>query len=61
MLGLLFSILAADAFLVLYQQQVSIYRALFHEVSEAKSLLEQVMDVCCVVLCCAVLSCVEVS
>ena len=41
-IGLLFSILAGNAYAALYQQQESIYFALFQEVSEAKSLLEQV-------------------
>ena len=40
-IGLLFSILAGNAYSALYQQQESIYFALFQEVSEAKSLLEQ--------------------
>lgn len=39
--GLLFSILCGNSFYFLYQQQESVYYALFNEVSEAKSLLEQ--------------------
>ena len=45
-IGLLFSILAGNAYSALYQQQESIYFALFQEVSEAKSLLEQTTLVC---------------
>ena len=45
-IGLLFSILAGNAYAALYQQQESIYFALFQEVSEAKSLLEQTTLVC---------------
>ncbi|KAJ1633371.1 hypothetical protein T492DRAFT_546902 [Pavlovales sp. CCMP2436] len=45
-IGLLFSILAGNAYSSLYTQQESIYFALFHEVSEAKSLLEQTTLVC---------------
>ena len=45
-IGLLFSILAGNAYSALYQQQESIYFALFLEVSEAKSLLEQTTLVC---------------
>ena len=44
--GLLFSILAGNAYSSLYQQQEAIYFALFQEVSEAKSLLEQATLVC---------------
>ena len=40
-IGLLFSILAGNAYQALYAQQEQIYFALFQEVSEAKSLLEQ--------------------
>ncbi len=45
-IGLLFSILAGNAYSALYQQQESIYFALFQEVSEAKSLLEQTTLIC---------------
>lgn len=45
-IGLLFSILAGNAYAALYQQQETIYFALFQEVSEAKSLLEQTTLVC---------------
>ena len=45
-IGLLFSILAGNAYSALYQQQEAIYFALFQEVSEAKSLLEQTTLVC---------------
>mmetsp|Transcript_48745 Transcript_48745/g.90358 ORF Transcript_48745/g.90358 Transcript_48745/m.90358 type:complete len:431 (+) Transcript_48745:68-1360(+) len=45
-IGLLFSILAGSAYSALYSQQESIYFALFQEVSEAKSLLEQTTLVC---------------
>eukprot|EP00466_Bigelowiella_natans_P003807 jgi/Bigna1/71005/fgenesh1_pg.14_\ len=44
--GLLFSILTGNAFYFLYQQQEALFYALFAEVSEAKSLLEQVTFVC---------------
>ena len=44
--GLLFSILAGNSFYFLYQQTESIYYALYAEVSEAKSLLEQTTLVC---------------
>ena len=44
--GLLFTILAGNAFTFLYQQNEAIYYALFAEVSEAKSLLEQITLVC---------------
>ena len=46
MLSLLFSILAGNAYQSLYSQQESIYFALYREVSEAKSLLEQMALVC---------------
>jgi hypothetical protein len=45
-IGLLFSILAGNAYSSLYTQQETIYFALFNEVSEAKSLLEQMTLVC---------------
>mmetsp|Transcript_3556 Transcript_3556/g.11414 ORF Transcript_3556/g.11414 Transcript_3556/m.11414 type:complete len:508 (+) Transcript_3556:1-1524(+) len=45
-IGLLFSILAGNAYSALYEQQEAIYFALFQEVSEAKSLLEQTTLVC---------------
>ena len=45
-IGLLFSILAGNAYSALYAQQEAIYVALFQEVSEAKSLLEQTTLVC---------------
>jgi hypothetical protein len=45
-LSLLFSILAGNAYQSLYNQQESIYFALYAEVSEAKSLLEQMALVC---------------
>eukprot|EP00586_Coscinodiscus_wailesii_P022939 CAMPEP_0172501154 /NCGR_PEP_ID=MMETSP1066-20121228/146710_1 /TAXON_ID=671091 /ORGANISM="Coscinodiscus wailesii, Strain CCMP2513" /LENGTH=418 /DNA_ID=CAMNT_0013275781 /DNA_START=31 /DNA_END=1287 /DNA_ORIENTATION=+ len=44
--GLLFSILVGQTYYFMYQQQESIYYALFDEVTEAKSLLEQVALVC---------------
>jgi hypothetical protein len=44
--GLLFSILVGQTFYFMYQQQEMIYYALFNEVTEAKSLLEQVALVC---------------
>jgi hypothetical protein len=44
--GLLFSILAGQTYYFMYQQQESVYYALFNEVTEAKSLLEQVALVC---------------
>lgn len=40
--GLMFSILAGQTYYFMYQQQEAIYLALFHEVTTAKSLLEQV-------------------
>mmetsp|Transcript_142648 Transcript_142648/g.273970 ORF Transcript_142648/g.273970 Transcript_142648/m.273970 type:complete len:438 (+) Transcript_142648:82-1395(+) len=45
-MGLLFSILAGNAYAALYEQQEEIYLALYEEVSEAKSLLEQTTLVC---------------
>jgi len=44
--GLLFSILVGQTYYFMYQQQEAIYYALFNEVTEAKSLLEQVALVC---------------
>lgn len=44
--GLLFSILVGQSYSFMYQQQECIYYALFEEVTEAKSLLEQVALVC---------------
>lgn len=44
--GLLFSILIGQTFAFLYTQQEAIFYALFNEVTEAKSLLEQVALVC---------------
>ena len=44
--GLLFSILVGQTYYFMYQQQESVYYALFQEVTEAKSLLEQVALVC---------------
>jgi hypothetical protein len=44
--GLLFSILVGQTYYFMYQQQENIYYALFDEVTEAKSLLEQVALVC---------------
>ena len=44
--GLLFSILAGQTYYFMYQQQEMVYYALFNEVTEAKSLLEQVALVC---------------
>jgi uncharacterized membrane protein len=44
--SLLFSILAGQTYYFMYQQQESVYLALFNEVTEAKSLLEQVALVC---------------
>jgi len=44
--GLLFSILVGQTYYFMYQQQEMIYYALFNEVTEAKSLLEQVALVC---------------
>ncbi|KAJ8610685.1 hypothetical protein CTAYLR_005668 [Chrysophaeum taylorii] len=45
-LSLLFSILAGNAYSSLYSQQEDIYLALYREVSDAKSLLEQLGLVC---------------
>ncbi|KAJ1462178.1 hypothetical protein M885DRAFT_611061 [Pelagophyceae sp. CCMP2097] len=45
-LSLLFSILAGNAYQSLYSQQEEIYFALYAEVSEAKSLLEQLALIC---------------
>lgn len=39
--GLMFAIMVGNTFYFMYQQQESVYTALFDEVSEAKSLLEQ--------------------
>jgi len=44
--GLLFSILVGQTYYFMYQQQENLYYALFNEVTEAKSLLEQVALVC---------------
>ena len=44
--GLLFSILAGQTYYFMYQQQEAVYLALFDEVTEAKSLVEQVALVC---------------
>lgn len=44
--GLLFSILVGQTYYFMYQQQETVYYALFNEVSEAKSLLEVVALVC---------------
>jgi len=44
--GLLFSILAGNTYYFLYQQTENMYYALYSEVSEAKSLLEQTTLVC---------------
>ena len=44
--GFLFSLLIGQTYYFMYQQQESIYNALFSEVSEAKSLLEQSSLVC---------------
>ena len=44
--GLLFSILVGQTYYFMYQQQEAVYYALFNEVTEAKSLLEQVALVC---------------
>jgi len=44
--GLLFSILVGQTYAFLYTQQESVFYALFNEVTEAKSLLEQVALVC---------------
>jgi hypothetical protein len=44
--GLLFSILVGQTYYFMYQQQEMVYYALFNEVTEAKSLLEQAALVC---------------
>lgn len=44
--GLLFSILVGQTYYFMYQQQEAVYYALFNEVTEAKSLVEQVALVC---------------
>ena len=44
--GLLFSILVGQTYYFMYQQQEMVYYSLFNEVTEAKSLLEQVALVC---------------
>ena len=44
--GLLFSILVGQTYYFMYQQQEAVFYALFNEVTEAKSLLEQVALVC---------------
>lgn len=44
--GLLFSIIVGQTYYFMYQQQEMVYYALFNEVTEAKSLLEQVALVC---------------
>lgn len=44
--GLLFSMLVGQTYAFLYTQQESVFYALFNEVTEAKSLLEQVALVC---------------
>lgn len=44
--GLMFSILVGYSYYFLYQQQERVFYALFEEVSEAKSLLEQVSLIC---------------
>jgi len=44
--GLLFTILCGNTYTALYSQQERLYHALFREVSEAKSLLEQACLVC---------------
>ena len=44
--GLMFSILTGYTYYFMYQQQEQLFLALFNEVSEAKSLLEQVSLVC---------------
>ena len=44
--GLLFSILVGQTYYFMYQQQENVYFSLFREVTEAKSLLEQVALVC---------------
>jgi hypothetical protein len=44
--GLLFSILVGQTYYFMYIQQEAVYYSLFNEVTEAKSLLEQVALVC---------------
>jgi hypothetical protein len=44
--GLCFAVLAGQTYYFMYQQQESIFYALYDEVSEAKSLLEQLALVC---------------
>jgi putative flippase GtrA len=44
--GLTFSILVGQTYYFMYQQQEAVYISLFREVTEAKSLLEQVSLVC---------------
>eukprot|EP00591_Stephanopyxis_turris_P013054 CAMPEP_0195530844 /NCGR_PEP_ID=MMETSP0794_2-20130614/33924_1 /TAXON_ID=515487 /ORGANISM="Stephanopyxis turris, Strain CCMP 815" /LENGTH=410 /DNA_ID=CAMNT_0040662443 /DNA_START=163 /DNA_END=1395 /DNA_ORIENTATION=+ len=44
--SLLFSILVGQTYYFMYQQQEAVYYSLFNEVTEAKSLLEQVALVC---------------
>lgn len=44
--SLLFSILVGQTYYFMYQQQEQVYYSLFNEVTEAKSLLEQVALVC---------------
>jgi len=44
--GLLFGILVGQTYYFMYQQQESVFLALFQEVTEAKSLLEQISLVC---------------
>ena len=45
-IGLLYSLLVGQTYSFVYSQQEAIYYALFNEVTEAKSLLEQVALVC---------------
>jgi len=47
LMSLLFSILAGNSYASLYSQNEAIFYALFNEVSEAKSLMEQAALVCC--------------
>ena len=44
--GLTFSILVGQTYYFMYQQQESVFNSLFSEVTEAKSLVEQVALVC---------------
>jgi hypothetical protein len=44
--GLTFSILVGQTYYFMYQQQESVFNSLFQEVTEAKSLVEQVALVC---------------